>query len=313
MGSGSSKLPSNENSSFYKPPNSVLGVNVPEVPYTISSSPPGNKRAIVIGCNYLGTAFELSGCINDANTIENMLNNWGYSVTKMTDYSEGDLKPTWFNIINKLRSLIEITDENDSLIIYYSGHGSLISDTNGDEISGKDSTIVPLDVRTQGYIIDDKIREILVTANEGAKIFAVFDSCNSGSVCDLRCNLFDTSYRSEPFVKQVIGADPKLIPRYDKVINPNYLQTDAQIVSLSGCKDDQYSYEMVSDNGNSCGALTYSFVSCIKSMTPDIPFSVMLSRIKSTLVSLRMSQNPSLMCGRESFNPEGKLSDFLNI
>jgi hypothetical protein len=313
MGSGSSKPSENTSSnSDYKPTNSVIGVSVNKLPYTIQSTPYG-KRALLVGCNYIGTSFELSGCINDVNTVEQRLNEWGYSITKMTDYTDGTLKPTWQNIVNKLTELIDATNENDCLIIYYSGHGSSIADTNGDEISGRDSTIVPLDVRRQGYIIDDKLREIFTRAKEGAKIFAVFDSCNSGSVCDLRCNLFDTSYKSEPFIKQKIYTEPKLISRYDKFINNRYSETDASIVSLSGCKDDQYSYEIVSSNGNPGGALTYSFISCLNSQTPNISFETMLFNIKSTLSSLRLTQNPSLMCGKEAFNPSTNLSQFLNI
>lgn len=313
MGSGSSKPSTSENPNVYKPNNSVLGIDVVTVPYTVK---PTNyaKRALLIGCNYIGTSFELSGCINDVNSIEQILSGWGYTITKMTDYSTNELKPTWQNIINQLENLVEQTGENDSLVIYYSGHGSTVSDTNGDEISGKDSVIVPLDVLSQGFIVDDQIRSILLgNDNDGAKIFAVFDSCNSGSVCDLRCNLFDTSYRSEPFIKQKLNNNPKLIPRYDKYINTRYDNTTAQIVSLSGCKDDEFSYEMVSVNGVPCGALSYSFISAIKSLTPGISFEILLSDIKSRLVSLRLNQNPSLMCGKDSFVPTVKFSDFLNI
>lgn len=312
MGSGSSKPPSSTQESVYKPTNTVIGVNVDKVPYNIRPTSYA-KRALLIGCNYIGTSFELSGCINDVNTMEQRLNEWGFSITKMTDHSEGTLKPTWQNIVNKLTELVNETDENDCLFVYYSGHGSTIADTNGDEISGRDSTIVPLDVRKQGYIVDDKLRQILSGAVSGAKIFSVFDSCNSGSVCDLRCNLFDTSYKSEPFIKQKINTDPKLISRYDKYINNRYVETEAQIVSLSGCKDDQYSYEIVSNNGNVGGALTYSFISCLNSQTPSVTFENMLFNVKSTLSSLRLSQNPSLMCGRESFDPTISLADFLNI
>ncbi len=313
MGSGSSKPSSNDSSTVYKPNNTVIGVNVSETPYTLRSSS-GAKRALLIGCNYIGTSFELSGCINDVNTIESVLSGWGYNISKMTDYSSGDLKPTYQNIINKLRDLIQQTEDGDCLFIYYSGHGSSVADTNGDEISGKDSTIVPLDVRTNGLIIDDTIRQIYMeNDNSNAKIFAVFDSCNSGSVCDLRCNLFDTSYKSEPFIKQKVGNNPNLFARYNKYINNKYIETDSQIVSLSGCKDDEYSYEMVSNNGAPCGALSYSFVSCLKALTPDITFETLLSDVKSRLVSLRLNQNPSLMCGREDFNPIGNLNDFLNI
>jgi hypothetical protein len=70
-------------------------------------------------------------------------------------------------------------DNNDTLVIYYSGHGSLVNDTNNDELSGKDSVIVPIDYKSAGYIKDDTIRIELLKATKG-NVFCVFDSCNSG-------------------------------------------------------------------------------------------------------------------------------------
>jgi hypothetical protein len=230
----------------------------------------------------------------------------------MTDNSSGDLYPTKSNILNKLTQLVTELTPNDTLLVYYSGHGTRISDSNNDEISGLDSVIVPLDVRSQGYIIDDSLRAIFIQAVADSNIFAVFDSCNSGSVCDLRYNLFDTSYKGEPFIKTKVYEIPSLVPRYNMITNQRYVETASNVVSLSGCKDDQFSYEIVTTNGVPGGALTYSLISCLKSQTPAITFTNLLNNVKSRLQSLRLSQNPSLMTGR-TFNPDVSLASFLRI
>jgi len=311
MGSGSSTL-SSSSSGFNKPTNSVIGTDVAVVPYTPNLTS-GKRYALLVGCNYTGTEFSLNGCVNDINSIEQLFQPWGYEITKMTDNSSGNLLPTKNNILSKLSEFVAKLTADDTLLFYYSGHGARISDKNGDEISGLDSVIVPLDVMSQGSIVDDTIRAILAQAVANSNIFAVFDSCNSGSVCDLRNNLFDTSYRAEPFIKNKLYANPNLIPRYNKVTNSRYLETNANIVSLSGCKDNQYSYETVTLNGVPGGVLTYSLISELKSRTPNISFTSILNNVRSRIVSLKHSQVPSLMVGRDDFDPENNLAVFLRI
>jgi metacaspase-1 len=310
MGSGSSTLSSSGNG-FNKPNNSVIGTNVTAVNYNPSLTS-GKRYALIVGCNYTGTDFSLSGCINDANSIEQIFQPWGYEITKMTDNSSGNLLPTKNNILAKLAEFVAKLTADDTLLFYYSGHGSRISDANGDEISGLDSVIIPLDVRSQGSIVDDSIRAIFAQAVANSNILAIFDSCNSGSICDLRYNLFDTSYRADPFIKSKLYDTPNLIARNNIITNNKYTETVANVVSLSGCKDDQFSYEIVTTNGVPGGALTYSLISCLKSQTPTINFTNMLANIKSRLISLRLGQNPSLMSGR-TFDPEISLASFLRI
>jgi hypothetical protein len=190
--SGSDSSGSSGSSSFS---DSINGVS-----YTPNSSP-GSKKALIIGINYTGTDSQLNGCINDANTARDYFSNLGFTCKTLTDIST--TKPTRSNILSYLDTDISSLNSGDTLIIYYSGHGSTVTDTSGDELpaSGKDSVIIPLDWKSAGVISDDTIRSKLIQAPSGSNVFCVFDSCNSGSVCDLRNNLFDTSYRAEPFIK----------------------------------------------------------------------------------------------------------------
>ena len=45
-----------------------------------------------------------------------------------------------------------------------SGHGGRVRDTSGDEDDGYDETLIPVDFRRAGQIVDDDIYKMLVTA-----------------------------------------------------------------------------------------------------------------------------------------------------
>lgn len=94
--------------------------------------------------------------------------------------------PTKRNMRKAMKWLVEGNRARDSLFFHYSGHGAQQKDYDGDEIDGQDEALIPLDHETEGKIIDDEINEILVRPLvHGAKLHAVVDACNSGTVFDL--------------------------------------------------------------------------------------------------------------------------------
>jgi len=62
-----------------------------------------------------------------------------------------------------------------------------VDDINGDEASGKDQTMVPMDFDGKnGHIIDDVIySEVVGKLPEGCELFCLFDCCHSGTIMDL--------------------------------------------------------------------------------------------------------------------------------
>lgn len=299
--SGSDSSGSSGSSSFS---DSINGVS-----YTPNSSP-GSKKALIIGINYTGTDSQLNGCINDAHTARDYFSNLGFNCDVLTDNTA--TKPTKSNILSKLSTLFTSLHSGDTVVIYYSGHGSTVTDLSGDEIRepnrvyGDDSVIVPLDWETQDFIIDDTIRTYLVQAPTGSNVFCVFDSCNSGSVCDLRHNLFDTSYKSNPGDK---SSD--WIIRNKVVSNTNYAETNANVVSLSGSKDDQLSAE-IHVNGVATGALTYAIFKYLRENTPAKTLEAFVQGVRANLSNFGLSQNPSLMSGR-TIDTNTLLSTYINV
>jgi len=307
MGSGSSKP--NDSSYLNKPGGDLPLTSFSPISFSPNSAT-GARKALLIGINYTGTVNQLSGCINDVNEWRNILPSWGFNIEYfMTDLESGNNYASKSNILANLTLFVNSLVSGDVGFVYYSGHGSTVRDTNGDELSGRDSVIVPSDYASSGFIKDDDIRAILTLGKSGVNIFAGFDSCNSGSVCDLKYNLFDTSYRSDPTIKNKAFDLNDWIQRQSVITNPNYVETTAKIISLSGCKDDALSYETFY-NGKYNGSLTISLVTILKSNIDSVTIPNLLTTLRGVL---QPKQTPSLMVGSAFETENLKFRDFLKI
>jgi hypothetical protein len=233
-----------------------------------------NKKALLIGINYTNTNYELNGCINDVNLIVNYIQNKGFSeITVITDKTE--LKPTRYNIISSLENFLSNASDNDFLFFHYSGHGSTEFDNSYDEKDNQDETIVSSDLFN---IKDDELSNIIKTnLTSNATLFAIFDSCHSGSILDLKYTF------SEMSGKLIINEEQK----YDN-INPN-------IIMISGCKDNQYSLETLTDKGVG-GLMTWAFNDVI-TKNPNLSWKELYLNIKKLLKNIKAVQIPQLSMG----------------
>eukprot|EP00656_Telonema_subtile_P057364 TRINITY_DN9410_c0_g1_i1.p1 TRINITY_DN9410_c0_g1~~TRINITY_DN9410_c0_g1_i1.p1 ORF type:complete len:136 (-),score=7.79 TRINITY_DN9410_c0_g1_i1:127-534(-) len=90
------------------------------------------------------------------------------------------------NIIKHMLWLVHDARPGDVFFLHYSGHGSQTKDYDGDEADGLDETLVPVDYKTAGTIVDDDIFEIVCrNLPAGVRLTAVMDCCHSGSLMDL--------------------------------------------------------------------------------------------------------------------------------
>lgn len=240
-----------------------------------------NKKALIIGINYLGTSNILNGCINDAKSIESFLKEHNFTNIKMlTD--ETTTTPTRENILNEIKTLLETSNENDTLFIYYSGHGSYTLDKNGDgdELDNYDELIIPVDFK---YIKDDELKTIINKyGKSNTNLIALFDSCNSGTALDLKYQILE-----------------KL--NYDDISeNTQSVETPCNALLLSGCRDDQFSVETLINNKTQ-GAMTWSFLETIRN-NKSISWRNLVKKMRE-LLKPQSSQIPQLSSGR-LFNPD---------
>lgn len=86
--------------------------------------------------------------------------------------------PTKANMIRACQWLVKDAQPHDSLFLHYSGHGGQTPDLNGDEESGFDEVIYPVDFQTAGHIVDDDLHELLVKPlPPGARLTSLMDCC----------------------------------------------------------------------------------------------------------------------------------------
>ena len=138
-----------------------------------------SKTALCIGINnYPGTDLDLAGCVNDAHDWAALLGEHGYVVTRLVDAqaSKAGLVAAFGKIIGAARS-------GDTVVITFSGHGTYVTDTNGDEADGFDEALCPYDVQlAAGPLIDDEIHALFKERRAGARLVLISDSCHSGTV-----------------------------------------------------------------------------------------------------------------------------------
>jgi hypothetical protein len=226
----------------------------------------GSKSSLHIGCNYRGTSYELRGCIRDANNMASFLRqHCGYrqeNITIMTD--DTPIKPTRDNILAAIRTLI--LDPSTIKTLTYSGHGSRVVDRNNDERDGWDETWVSCDLEN---ILDDDLRNLLELLPSGKVLYIVSDSCHSGTIMDLPFSLSNGT--------RVQQNNTRSLP-------------SSSIYCLSGCLDDQYSYETTLDNQIN-GAMTWALIRVLSANRRQSPKSI-IDRVLILLKQQKLPQTP---------------------
>ena len=221
------------------------------------------KRALLVGINYVGTQSELRGCINDINNVAVYLQTArSYPAGSCIVLSDAaPRKPTRANILAAFKELLQGVRAGDELWFHYSGHGSLQRDYNGDEESGSDSCICPLDYNQAGLITDDMVRsELAARVPAGVRLYMVLDMCHSGTGCDLRHKFDDTSYlvdEAAPLPRTYEPAAWAL--RQTSYEFKRHAKTAGEVFCISGCQDTQTSADAYL-GGQAAGALTHSLL-----------------------------------------------------
>lgn len=237
-----------------------------------------SKKALLVGINYIGTSSELGGCINDVKNMKSELLSRGYlpeNILELTD--ETDMKPTRENILRELLTLI--LSNSKYLFFHYSGHGSSVTDLNGDEEDGKDECLVPIDCSQSGFILDDELRGILTCLRKDQLLTCVLDCCHSGSGMDLKYNLYERFGYSTLQMKD----------------DGRYSPTVGQCIVFSGCADSQYSADAWID-GKAQGAMTYSFLRSIRETART--YEELVRSLKCILKEGGYSQVPMFSSGK---------------
>lgn len=233
-----------------------------------------NKKALLIGINYTGTSSELYGCINDTTLIKERLSKNGFtSINILTDVTSK--RATRDNILAEFKNLLVNSQSGDLLFLLYSGHGSYTIDRNNDETDRRDELIISCDFKA---VLDDEFKSIIQTnLKSGVTLFAMFDSCFSGTVLDLRYQYLDSL-------------------NYDNYTeNTKTLETLGNVFMISGCTDKQTSMDSVFNN-QANGAMTWSLLESLK-QNPTCNWRELVKNMRDRLKEYNYQQIPQFSSG----------------
>jgi hypothetical protein len=228
------------------------------------------KKAICVGINnYPGLGNDLQGCVNDANDWAKLLQLNGFESRVIIDG-----QATRANLLSAFENLITEASSDDVIVFTYSGHGTNVRDTSGDESDSYDEALYVYD----GVLLDDELRTVIQKVKAGVHLIVISDSCFSGTVTRI------ASAGSPRYIKtDEIPANAKLKKR---------LLSDEDMVEilLSGCDDDEYSYDdYINRRWN--GVFTANAIKIIKG---SLTYNEFQEAVRKVLPSDQYPQSPQL-------------------
>ncbi|KAK7368810.1 hypothetical protein VNO80_10840 [Phaseolus coccineus] len=247
-----------------------------------------NKRAVLCGVSYR-RKFRLRGIINDIRNMKELLiKNFDFPnecIRILTEHEQNaNLIPTKHNIMESLRWLVKDCEPGDSLVFYFSGHGSQQPDFKEDEIDGFDETLCPVDYLIEGMIIDNEINSTIVwPLKKGVTLHAIVDACHSGTILDL---LFVYNQESG------MWEDNK--PPSKEPIRKH--SSGGLAICLSACEDNQTASDSSVFGGKGMnGVLTYLFTKTIREY-PGITYGRLLQNMHEEIKKINRSRCNNLIC-----------------
>jgi hypothetical protein len=139
----------------------------------------GKRYALCVGIDAYPAPDTLSGCVNDTRE-------WGRLFTETLRFDDvqflTNTDATRQNILNGIKSLISRAQPGDTLAFQFSGHGTELPDDDGDEADGTDEAFVPVDWQASKFLVDDDLRDVLITIPDGVAMTCFIDCCHSGTI-----------------------------------------------------------------------------------------------------------------------------------
>ncbi len=154
------------------------------------------KKALLVGINDYQCMPALRGCVNDARLM-------GALVSEQFLFAEGEIRTLldgeahFDSLYRELQWLFSNSGEpeEDTLFFYYSGHGYIYEDRDGDERDGLDEVLCAVDYRFdvgsgpdewrhENGVLDDELRRLVEGLHPSTRVEIVVDSCHSGGMFD---------------------------------------------------------------------------------------------------------------------------------
>ena len=261
---------------------------------------PGARRAVLIGIDdYSASRIprssganavpprglrDLEGAINDVGSVQEMLlSRYGFDRENVLTLT--DQKATREAILRAVEEhLVRPAKKGDTLLFYYSGHGSQVANPLSDEADYLDESIVPADVRLGALVIRDKeLRRLFNRAlDREASLTVILDSCHSGS--GARGLLTGARFRGiKPDLKGVEDGS-SAGPRPE----------DRGALVFAATQDSDLAWETEDENGQPHGAFSLALTRAIRSSPDGEPAEEIFLRARALLQAEKRFQEPVL-------------------
>jgi hypothetical protein len=254
------------------------------------------KEALVMGINnYPGWWNDLKGCVPDARAWGAILEGFGFNVKLLLDAAATAVAVSdWLNWVAATGAV------GDQFVCVYSGHGTTVADTSGDESDQLDEAWYMYD----GTLSDDELYLLLVRMPLGCNVTIISDSCHAGTMT------------------RALDA-PSLAPRY---VHTTHIPSDTKVrrfrdlpeegmceLLLAGCAPDEYGYEGTFD-GEAHGVFSHHAQAALRALGAGTTYEEWYASIREALPSEEFPQTPQLEGRAESkalpvFGGSGEVPD----
>ncbi|MCB1938458.1 MAG: caspase family protein [Rhodocyclaceae bacterium] len=259
------------------------------------------RHALCIGINdYPGTDGDLAGCINDAHDWSALLAERGFGVRRLLD-----AEATKAAMVQAIGDVLAGAAGGDAVIITYSGHGTWLPDTSGDEPDGRDEALCPHDIADGQALVDDEIAALFGQRASGVNVVLISDSCHSGSVIRGDESDLDPQLPRARFLPPSSWMDSRALA--GQVARPRALfgglsRTGGDLL-LAGCQDTEFSWD-TRFGGRPNGAFTFYALKSFRTLLPGASYQQWFRAISHYLPSTRLPQNPQMLGARSARSRE---------
>ncbi|MEQ8329804.1 MAG: caspase family protein [Longimicrobiales bacterium] len=264
-----------------------------------SGVPPaeGRKLALIVAIHEYQTLPDLSSH-RDVPLVVEALGLHGFAASDVRVLSEA---VTAEAIVRAFReALIDRARSGDIVFFHYSGHGTQITDDNGDEVDGYDEALVPFDVPAQlpaGYagerllrddVLGGLLSELRARVGPEGNVVVSIDACFSGSIT--RASAPSRRARPEPIGPPAptrgsgAGADQGLVgDLFGGAAARGTAARMAPFVLLSAARHDEPAFETKNQAGEYVGSLSLALSEALARARPGDTYRSLFESIKSSM------------------------------
>lgn len=212
-------------------------------------------------------------------------------------------------IIEGLKKLTRDANQGDIIVFHYSGHGQQMRDLSGDELDGRDETIVPFDApikfvkneyEGERHLSDDELElllgELRLKLGSSGSLTVIFDACHSGTAtrgAGMAPARGTDIFMGPPDWKGKQGRDSTT---YDTEVKSRGSgeQDLAPMVLFSGASADQLNYETYDEQGNSVGSLSFALSKILLNVSKSSTYQEVFDQVRIEMSVLAPRQTPRI-------------------